>query len=103
MAARIPEKFRDPQSGALRIDALLKSYAQLERRLGQMVSVPGEDSGAEDQIRFRRALGVPDSPEEYQVQFDDARFSADPAVVKTRDDKARASWMAVVPIPLEPP
>ena len=30
-------------------------------------------------------------------------FSALPAVVKTREPKALASWMAVVPMPLEPP
>ena len=32
-----------------------------------------------------------------------AHFSADPAVAKTREPLAFASWIAVVPIPLEPP
>ena len=32
-----------------------------------------------------------------------AHFSGDPAVVKTRAPKARPSWIAVVPIPPEPP
>ena len=32
-----------------------------------------------------------------------AHFSAEPAVAKTRAPKARASWMAVVPMPLAPP
>ena len=30
-------------------------------------------------------------------------FSSEPAVVATRAPKARAIWMAVVPMPLEPP
>ncbi len=29
----VPEKFRDPKTGAVRVDALLKSYLELERRL----------------------------------------------------------------------
>ena len=29
----IPEKFRDPETGALRSEALLKSYVELEKRL----------------------------------------------------------------------
>lgn len=29
----VPEKFRDPRTGALRVEALLKSYLELERRL----------------------------------------------------------------------
>lgn len=76
----VPEKFRDPQSGALRVDALLKSYVELERRLGQMISLPGEGADDEERQRFLRALGVPDSPDDYDVRFDDARFAADPAV-----------------------
>jgi len=32
-----------------------------------------------------------------------AHFAAEPAVAKTRAPNACASWIAVVPMPLEPP
>ena len=32
-APEIPAKFRDPETGALRAEALLKSYLELERKL----------------------------------------------------------------------
>ncbi len=76
----IPEKFRDPQTGEVRLDALLKSYGELEKRLGQMISLPGDGAGADERQRFHRALGVPESPDDYDIRFDDARFAADPDV-----------------------
>lgn len=39
-AINIPEKFRDPQTGALRADALLQSYAALEQKLSTMPRPP---------------------------------------------------------------
>ena len=32
-----------------------------------------------------------------------AHFSSEPAVAKTRDPQADASWIAMVPMPLDPP
>jgi hypothetical protein len=64
----IPEKFRDPQTGELRTDQLLKSYRELERKLARMVEVPDGTADDTTRLRFRRALGVPDRPEDYPVQ-----------------------------------
>lgn len=36
----IPEKFKDPETGALRADALLRSYKELEKKLSQNPSAP---------------------------------------------------------------
>lgn len=36
----VPEKFKDPQTGALRTDALLQSYRELEKRLSQSPAAP---------------------------------------------------------------
>ncbi|MBI1301333.1 MAG: hypothetical protein GC137_06705 [Alphaproteobacteria bacterium] len=36
----IPEKFKDPESGALKADALLKSYIELERKMSQRPNAP---------------------------------------------------------------
>lgn len=63
----VPEKFWDAAKGALRVDALLKSYIELERRLSQRFAPPAEDAPEEDRLRWRRALGIPDSPEGYEV------------------------------------
>jgi len=76
----VPAKFRDPKTGAVRLDALLGSYAELEKKLGQMIAVPGDDADDEARQRFHSALGVPDSPDGYEISFDDERFAADPQV-----------------------
>ena len=63
----VPEKFWDSEAGQLRVDALLKSYRELERRLSQRLAPPAADAPAEEVMRFRRGLGIPDSPDEYQI------------------------------------
>lgn len=64
----IPEKFRDPATGALRTDALLRAYQELERRMHRMVEIPGDDCSDEQRCAFHRALGVPESPEQYSIE-----------------------------------
>jgi hypothetical protein len=68
--AGVPEKFWDREAGTIRTEALLKSYVELERKLGSMVPLPGEDD-REGRERLRRVLGVPASPEEYQLEARD--------------------------------
>lgn len=76
----IPEKFRDPQTGELRVDLLLRSYRALEQKLAGMVSVPGEDADDEGRRRFLRSLGVPDSPDGYEISLKDPALLPDPDV-----------------------
>jgi hypothetical protein len=64
----VPEKFWDAEGKALRVDALLKSYKELEKRMSQRFAPPAPDAPEEEKLRFRRAIGVPDSPEEYNVE-----------------------------------
>ncbi|MBK1671167.1 hypothetical protein CKO28_24485 [Rhodovibrio sodomensis] len=80
---RIPEKFRDPETGELRGDALLRSYLELERKLARMVELPQPDSPPETAGAFRRAMGVPDTPEEYPVQPPHPMIQPDPEVNAT--------------------
>lgn len=61
LEADIPKKFKDPESGQLKLDALLKSYRELERRMSQSPSVPK-------------------SPDEYQIDLSHGLFEADPEV-----------------------
>jgi len=76
----VPEKFWDAQDGSVRVDALLRSYAELERHLGSVPRLPGDDADAESMDRFRRALGMPESPDDYVVEIADVLGEPDPAV-----------------------
>jgi len=64
----VPEKFWDAEAKALRVDALLKSYKELEKRMSQRFAPPAPDAPEEEKLRFRRAIGVPDSPDEYAIE-----------------------------------
>ena len=69
----IPQKFLN-EDGTLNTDALMKSYAELEKKIGGMVSVPGDDADDDARAKFNRAIGVPDDAAQYPVNamFDDA-------------------------------
>ncbi len=76
----IPEKFRDPRTGALRVEALLKSYLELERATSRRIAPPGDDSPEEDRQRWRRALGVPETPDAYEITPAQELCGPDPEV-----------------------
>ena len=76
----VPEKFWDAERGQLRTEALLKSYRELERKLSARFAPPAEDAPEEERVRFRRAMGVPETPEEYAVEPRHGLTDADPAV-----------------------
>jgi len=75
----IPAKFRDP-SGALRVDALLKSYLELERAMSRRAAPPGPDADDEERARWRRLLGVPETPEGYAITPPHELCDCDPEV-----------------------
>jgi hypothetical protein len=77
--AAVPEKFWDREAGTIRTDALLKSYVELERKLGSMVALPG-DGDQEGRERLRRALGVPASAEDYQIEARDELLEPTPEI-----------------------
>lgn len=81
----VPEKFWDAELGEVRLDALLKSYRELERRLSARFAPPpfappGDDAPEEDRLRFRRALGIPDAPDGYAIESRHDMCAADEAV-----------------------
>ncbi|MCE2510389.1 MAG: hypothetical protein J4G10_05365 [Alphaproteobacteria bacterium] len=76
----IPEKFQDPDTGEVRVEALLKSYQALERKLGTMVRLPGDNATEEDLESFRKALGVPASPDAYELEMKSDRMTMDPEI-----------------------
>lgn len=66
--ADVPEKFWDAARGEIRIETLLQSYRELERKLGRSVPIPEgpEDHGALE--RLLTTLGRPERPEDYEIE-----------------------------------
>ena len=78
--AGVPEKFWNPELGTVRTEALLKSYLELERKLGSMAPPPTDEGDLEQQTRLMRALGVPESPDCYQIESHNELIEPDPVV-----------------------
>lgn len=76
----LPGKFWDEEAGAVRTEALARSYQELERKLGRMVALPGGEADAGARERLLAALGRPVSPEEYRIDPPGGLLDADPAV-----------------------
>ena len=51
------------------VGALAKSYVETKRLVGDAVRVPKPDAKPEDIAAFRRKLGVPESPDKYDVKL----------------------------------
>lgn len=78
--ADIPEKFWDAASGEIRVDALLKSYRELERRMSSRMGPPGADAAPEDHARWREMLGIPATPDDYAITPKHELVGPDPEV-----------------------
>ncbi|WP_420549043.1 capsid assembly protein [Curvivirga sp.] len=89
----IPFKFWDEKKQKIRIEALLKSYKELERRLTELKEENDalldtiEISGEEAQVTFtnpnsRLHSTPPQSPEEYDIHVDNRLFDNDPWINK---------------------
>ena len=78
--ADIPEKFWDSATNSVRVDDLAKSYRELERHLGSALKVPDDNSDDAEFARFRQALGVPDTPDAYELELQDDGLEADPEI-----------------------
>lgn len=84
--APYPPKFTDPKTGELNIESLLKSYRELERKLGaggaagQATPNPNapDPDAPFDRMAALKALGVPDTPEQYRVEILDEYLERDP-------------------------
>lgn len=78
--AEVPEKFWDEEAGQIRVEALLKSYLELEKRLSRMVPLPGDEADEESRLRVLRALGVPETADAYTVEARHPLVTPDPDV-----------------------
>lgn len=75
----VPEKFWDTEAGAMRTDTLLKSYLELERKLGTMVPLPKNDDPT-SRHKLQRALGKPEAADDYQIEPTHELITSDPTV-----------------------
>lgn len=66
-SAQVPERFLDPETGAVRVDALLAAYLELEQRV----------AAGSDRAALLRQLGVPDTAEGYCVDCSHGLFEPD--------------------------
>jgi hypothetical protein len=73
----VPEKFWDGQRGAIQSEPLARAYSELERKMSGWVPGP---STPEWDSTLRRAQGIPDSADGYQVALKDDFLQVDPAV-----------------------
>ncbi len=69
---QIPEKFQN-DDGTLNTETLMKSYSELEKKIGTMISVPTDDADNTTREKFMHAIGVPKTADEYPLNplFDD--------------------------------
>lgn len=70
----VPEKFWDAATGTVRVDELIKSYCALEKKLSGGFTMPEDDEG---RMNVLRALGVPESPDGYNVTVKDNLLQVD--------------------------
>jgi hypothetical protein len=90
----VPEKFWDPEAGQLRTDALLKSYLELERRLGAEAAPPADDAAPDEraeaspegegeaEVDAPAPPDIPDDPDGYEITTESELVAPDPEVNK---------------------
>jgi len=75
--AAVPDKFIDPETGEVRLEALVTSYKELERKLSTMVAKPDTDEG---RAQILALMGVPATPDDYPVNVEGSPLEIDPEV-----------------------
>lgn len=73
----VPAKFWDEATGSVRVDDLIKSYCELEKKLSAGFTMPEDEEG---RVKILRAMGVPESPDGYSVTLKDDLLQVDSAV-----------------------
>ncbi|NBX65887.1 MAG: hypothetical protein EBQ96_02715 [Proteobacteria bacterium] len=75
----LPDKFWDSETNSVRMDDLVKSYCALEKKMSAGFSMPDDEEG---RMKVLRALGVPETPDAYQVTVKDNLLEPDMEVNK---------------------
>lgn len=80
--SEVPEKFWDAEAGVVRTDALLRSYVELEKRLGRSLPKPESEDDIEGLNRLLGILGRPKNPEAYKITSPHPMVEPDPELNK---------------------
>jgi len=87
----VPDKFFDKEKNEIRVDALLKSYLELEKKLAQ--SQPNDPSKI-DPAKIRSFLGVPNDPKDYKIVISHEMFAQDDEIDKKLHEKGFSNEQA---------
>ena len=71
---KVPEKFKDPQTGEIRVEALMTSYLEMEKKLSRMMPYPDSPHNKD---KVYQHLGRPKSPEAYSIDLSHGMFGRD--------------------------
>jgi hypothetical protein len=77
--ATLPDKFWDADKGEVRLEQLINSYLSLEKKLAHMVPAPSNET---DRFKIMKMMGMPDSPDKYEVDTSHGLFQPDEEVNK---------------------
>lgn len=78
--ANLPEKFWDEARQEIRVEALLNSYLELEKKLSTMIN-------PEDRARVLSTLGVPETPDAYEINVSHGLFPVDADINKRMHER----------------
>lgn len=67
--AGIPDDLKDMASRFNSPADAVKAAKDLRQKLSNAIHVPGEDASEEDRTKFLRAIGVPESPDGYEIRL----------------------------------
>ena len=71
----LPEKFWDEEAQEIRVEALAKSYTELEKKMSGSIARPETE---EDRFNLLKMLGRPETPDAYELKVDHGMFEVDP-------------------------
>lgn len=77
--ANLPDKFWDGEKGEVRLEQLINSYLSLEKKLAHMVPAPSNET---DAFKIMKMMGMPDTPDKYEVDTSHGLFAPDEEVNK---------------------
>jgi hypothetical protein len=79
-----------------KVGDLAKTYLELEGKLGNSITKPGENASAEEIENFYRGLGKPESADKYSIEGDDAKMFREMAFKNNLTDaQAKAFYQSL--------
>ena len=64
----VKERYREPLQGHESQDSMIDEYLKLKESASNSIPKLAEDATDEDRARYREAMGIPDSPENYKLE-----------------------------------